>query len=104
MSKKKNKNKKYVKALIQNYIELQKYLPMREKYMEHQRQLMEEIKKDLKTVKDLRKQIPLITDPLKRREKTDCGRYLIEICAEKARRVIKQNEIFGLIDIAFGLN
>ena len=48
MSKKKNKNKKYVKALIQNYIELQKYLPMREKYMEHQRQLMEEIKKDLK--------------------------------------------------------
>ncbi len=100
MSKRNNKNKEYAKAIIENYTELS----MREKYIEHQRQLMEEIEKDLETVKDLRKQISLITDPMERRVKIDSARYLLEICKEKLQRSRKQSEIFGLIDITFGIN
>lgn len=97
MSKRNSKKREFMKAL-------QKHIPIREKHLEYERQLMKEIEKDLETVKDLRKQISLITDPMERRVKIDLARYLLEICKEKLQRSRKQSEIFGLIDITFGIN
>lgn len=97
-------NKKYVKAIIENYVQLQKYSLIKEKYREHRTQLMREIEDDLDTIEDLSKQIKLIKDPLKRREKSDWRRYLIEICKEKVRIVNEHNKVLDLIDDAFWLN
>ena len=87
MSKRNDKNKEYIKVIIENYVGRppQKYIPFREQCREYMKQLMREIEDDLNTIEDLTEEIKLITDPLKRREKSDCRRYLLEVCKEKAR-------------------